>query len=218
VAGFQEFRLWLDAHADAGRRAGDDHIAGLQYEELRGVPDQMGHAEDHGLGRALLPRLVVDCEPHVEPLRVADLILGDEPRPQRAEALAALALAPLSAAALDLKTALGDIVGEAIAGDGLHRLVLGEIACAAADHDAELDLVIELGRALRDHRVIVRPADRARRLVEDDRLLRDRHAGFSGVIGIVEADGDEIADAADAWPEPRRAANERQLLWFELAQ
>src|SRR5215831_8644228 len=85
VAGFQEFRLWLDAHADAGRRAGDDHIAGLQYEELRGVPDQMGHAEDHGLGRALLPRLVVDCEPHVEPLRVADLILGDEPRPERTE-------------------------------------------------------------------------------------------------------------------------------------
>src|SRR5262249_35132978 len=41
VAGFQEFRLGLDAHADTGRRAGDDHIAGLQYEELRAVPDQM---------------------------------------------------------------------------------------------------------------------------------------------------------------------------------
>src|SRR6516225_3795095 len=111
----------------------------------------MGDPEDHGLGRALLPRLVVDREPHIEPLRVADLVLGDEPWPERAEHLAALALAPLPAAALDLKTTLGDIVGEAISGDGLHRLVLGEIASAAADHDTELDLVIEVGRALRDH-------------------------------------------------------------------
>src|SRR5262249_59341090 len=96
---------------------------------------------------------------HVEPRRVADLVFGDEPRRERTEGLAALALAPLPAAALDLKTALGDIVGEAIAGDGLHRLVLGEIARTAADHDAELDLVIELGRALGDHGVVVRPAD-----------------------------------------------------------
>src|SRR5262249_59318780 len=101
----------------------------------------------------------VDGEQHAAPLRVAYLVLGDEPGPERTEGLAALALAPLPAAALDLKTALGDIVGEAIAGDGLHRLVLGEIARTAADHDAELDLVIELGRALRDHGVCVRPAD-----------------------------------------------------------
>ena len=35
-------------------------------------------------------------------------------------------------------------------------------------------------------------------LVEDDRLLRDRHAGLGGVVGIVEPDGDQVADPADA--------------------
>ena len=31
-----------------------------------------------------------------------------------------------------------------------------------------------------------------------------RHAGFGGVVGVVEADGDEIADAGDAGADPRR--------------
>src|SRR5208282_1054370 len=147
----------------------------------------------HSAGGALLPGLAVDRQPHVEPLRVADLILGDQPGPERTESLAALALGPL-AAALELENTLGDVVGEAIAGDRLHRLVLGEIARTAADDDAELAFVVELGRALRHHGVVVRPANAARRLVEDDRLLRQWHAGLGGVVGIIEADGDEIAD------------------------
>ena len=31
--------------------------------------------------------------------------------------------------------------------------------------------------------------------------------GFGGMIGVVEADGDEIADVGDAGAEPRRAAH-----------
>ena len=81
-----------------------------------------------------------------EVLRVLDLVLGDEPRADRAEGLAALALVPLAAAALDLEDALGHVVAEEIAGDRVLRLVLGEIARALADDDAELDLVVELGR------------------------------------------------------------------------
>ena len=45
------------------------------------------------------------------------------------------------------------------------------------------------------------------RLVEDDRLFRDRHAGFRRVVGIVEADGDEIAHVADARAESRFAGD-----------
>src|SRR5262249_40922487 len=111
-------------------------------------------------GRALLPALAVDGEPHVEPLRVRYLVLGDEPRPERPERLRALALDPL-ARALDLEFALGHVVGATIAGGGLQRPALGEVARAAADHDAQFDFVIELGRALRDHGVVVRPADAA---------------------------------------------------------
>jgi hypothetical protein len=53
VAGFQKFRLRLEAQADAGRRAGDDDVARLQHEELRAVPDEVRNAEYHGAGRAL---------------------------------------------------------------------------------------------------------------------------------------------------------------------
>src|SRR5579863_1086260 len=218
VAGLEKFRLRLHSEPDAGRCAGDDDVARLEHEELRAIPDQVGDAEDHGLGRALLPGFAVDGEPHVESLRIADLVLGDEPGPERAEGFAAFTLAPLAAAARDLKITLRNVVGEAIAGDCLHRLGLGEVARAAADDDAELDFVVELGGFLRRHGVVVRPADAARRLVEDNRLFRNRHAGFGGVVGIIQADGDEIADPADARAEPRRAAHQRQLFRLELAQ
>ena len=83
----------------------------------------MAAIEDHGRGVAALALLAVDVEPHVELLRVLDLVLGDEPGAERAEGLAALALGPLPGA-LDLKDALGDVVGEAIAGDDVERVVL----------------------------------------------------------------------------------------------
>ena len=81
-----------------------------------------------------------------EVLRILDFVLGDEPWPDRAEGLAALALVPLAAAALDLEYALGHVVAREVAGDGVLRFVLGEIARALADDDAELDLLVELAR------------------------------------------------------------------------
>jgi hypothetical protein len=150
-------------------------------------------------------------------LRIADLVLGHEPRAERAEGLGAFPFGEL-ADPIELKDALGDVIGETVAGDRLHRLVLGEIAGAAADDDAQLDLIVELGRALGDHGVVVRAADGARRLVEDQRLLGKRHAGFSGMVGVVEADGQEIADLADAGADARGAAHERQFVGLELAQ
>ena len=41
---------------------------------------------------------------------------------------------------------------------------------------------------------------------------------FSGVVGIVKPNGDEIADLADARADARRAAHERQLVDVDLAQ
>src|SRR5579864_9663199 len=171
VAGFEELRR-LHAEPDAGRGAGDDDVARLHAEILRAGPDDVAAVEDHGRGIAALAFLAVDVKPHVELLRILDLVPGDEPRPEWAERLAALAFGPLPGA-LDLKHPLGDVVGEAIAGDRVERLVLRQVAGAAADDDAELHLPVELRRILRDHGVVVRPADAARRLVEDDRLLRD---------------------------------------------
>ena len=163
IARLQEHRSRLHAERDARRRAGDDDIARLHYEELRAVPDEMFAAEDHRTRVATLTALAVHVEPHVQVLRILDFILGDEPWSDRAEGLAAFALVPLTARTLDLEYALRHVVREEIAGDRVLRLVLGEIARALADDDAELNLVVELAGFARRDRVVVRPADAARR-------------------------------------------------------
>src|SRR5580693_1812024 len=216
IAGLQERRR-LHAQPDARRRAGDDDVARLQDEILRAAPDDVAAVEDHGRGVAALAFLAIDVEPHVQLLRVLDLVLGDEPGAEWAERLAALALGPLPGA-LDLKDAFGDVVGEAIAGDDVERLIFAQIAGALADDDAELDFPVELTGILRDDGVVVRAAQARRRLVEDDRLFGDRHAGLGGVVGIIQPDGDEIAHPADARPDPRLAFDQGQLGRIEFLQ
>src|SRR5215813_5580489 len=83
VADIEEGRR-LHAEADAGRRARRDDVAGQQREELRYVGNALRHREDHGRGASGLAALAVDVEPHAELLHVRNLILGDEPRAERA--------------------------------------------------------------------------------------------------------------------------------------
>ena len=74
-----------------------------------------------------------------------------------------------------------------------------------ADDDAELDFPVGfLGAAWQDH-VVVRSRDARRRFHEDHGLSRHGHVGFGRVIRVVQADGHELADAADARTETRRS-------------
>src|SRR5262249_19314748 len=123
-------------------------------------------------------------------------------RTDRSEGLAALALVPLAAAALDLEDALGHIVAKEIAGNGVLRLVACEITCALADDDAELDLPVELTRLARDDGVVVWTADAGWRFVENDRLFRNSHASLCRVVRVIKSDGNEVADVADAGTKP----------------
>src|SRR5690606_28929273 len=68
VAGLEPHRFGLHAERNAGRRPGGDHVAGLEHEELRQIPDEVRDAENHGFGRAALPRFAVHGRPHREPL------------------------------------------------------------------------------------------------------------------------------------------------------
>ena len=95
VAGLEVSAARLHAHAHARRRAGGDDVAGQQRHVARDVGDERGDAEDHRPRVAALPALAVDVEPHVEVLRILDLVGRHEPRPERSERVAALALAPL---------------------------------------------------------------------------------------------------------------------------
>ena len=95
---------------------------------------------------------------------------------------------------------------DAIAGDVIQRVGLADILRRLADDDAELDFPVGLLRAARDADIVVRADDGRGRLHEDDRLGRHGGAGLGGVVGIVEADADELADAGDTGAEPRLTA------------
>src|SRR5438067_11577950 len=162
VAWPEEFRR-LEAGADAGRRPGRDHVARIERHEMADIADDVVDPEDQIGGVAVLPPLAIDLGPQRQLAGVGHLVGGDQPRADRAEGVGALALGPLPAA-LELKFTLGDVIDEAIAGDVLWRVVHRDVARLGADHDAELDLVIGLFRALRDHHVVIGAADRGGRL------------------------------------------------------
>src|SRR5262249_34126598 len=79
----------LPAHADAGRRAGADHIARQQRHELADVADERRHVEDHVGGVAVLPRFAVDAQPEPQPLRIGNLVARHDERTERGERIGA---------------------------------------------------------------------------------------------------------------------------------
>nr|GEU28106.1 putative aminotransferase [Tanacetum cinerariifolium] len=219
VAFFQEARLRIP-HAHAGRRARGDHVARFQRHELRQVADDLRHREDHGGRVTGLHALAVHFQVQVEVLHVADVLGRDQPRADRAERVAALALVPLRAA-FELVRPLRHVVDHAVAGHVLERIVFRDVLRAGADDDPELHFPIGLPGPLGQHDRIVGARQRGDRLQEHDRLLGQRHLGFGRVVGVIEADADEFADMLDRHAEARRAAYQRQrggIDFFQLAQ
>src|SRR5882724_12928284 len=120
VAGLEELRRRLDAHAHAGRGAGAHHVAGGQRADVRQIRHQLLYAEDHRAGIAGLLALAVDVEPHSQILRILDFVRGHEPGAEWRKGVEALALRPL-AAMLELPFALGDVVADEVTGDMVQR-------------------------------------------------------------------------------------------------
>src|SRR3989449_7105398 len=81
-------------------------------------------------------------------------------------------------------------------------LLLGDEARRTADHDAQLDLPVQLLRAARPEDGLAGVQDRVRPLGEDRRLLGDRVARLLGVVPVVEADADELPRIGDGRVEP----------------
>jgi hypothetical protein len=102
-----------------------------------------------------------------------DLVLGDDPRADRAERVDRLGEgehAGLHLAALDV--AGGDVVEDGVPGDVVLGLVGPEELAGLADDDRELELVVEfLGQALGIDDGVVRADDRVDVLEEHDPLV-----------------------------------------------
>src|SRR5690606_15978960 len=144
-------------------------------------------AIDHGLGGAVLHGFTIDFEPHFQILRISNFILGHQPWAGGAESVAGFALGPL-ASALCLERTLGNIMDSAIACYIIECIFFADIFGGLADNNAQLNFPVGLFRTAWDDQIIIRANNGRSCLHENDRLWRNCHAGFGGVVSIVEAD------------------------------
>ena len=207
----------LLAEAYSGRGAGGDDVAGVEAHEVAEVADQVGDSVDHGGGGAVLVAVTVDFEPHAEVLGVGDFVGGDEPWADGAEGVCGLALDPL-AGAFELEGALGEVVDDAVAGDVGEGVGLGDVAGFLADDDAQFDFPIGLEGAAGEDDIVIGAADGGGGLHEEEGFGGDCHAGLGGVIGVVEADAEEFADAGDAGADAGVAGDDGQGVGIDAAE
>ena len=144
---------------------------GSSVKRVRAEADQLGDAEDHLRGVGVLQQLAVDLRGHAQVLRVVDL---DELGPERAEGVQALGAHPLDVG--ELQVARGDVVGDRVAADVGERVLLGDVARFAVDHDRQLDLPVDaLGQPAGDPDLVAVADHRRRELAEHERLGRRLH-------------------------------------------
>jgi hypothetical protein len=79
----------------------------------------------------------------------------------------------------------------------VERVVLGHAPGLRADDDAELGLVVDLGRLGRQHDGIAVADQRVGPLREQQRRLREVLAALGRVVAVVEPDADDLAGTRD---------------------
>ena len=156
--------------------------------------DERRDVEDHVRGGPVLPERAVHPASNPQCLWIGDLVCGDDPRPDGAERVEALAAQPLVAEP-ELGVARGDVVGAAVPGDVRKRAVLGDATATRADDHAELGLVIEVVDLARTHDIVERSAHGRRQLGEEDRTRRDVVAELLRVLCVVPAGADDLPGA-----------------------
>src|SRR5205823_4474284 len=209
IPGLEIEGLRLLPETDPRRRAGGDEVSGLEREEAADIADERGHTEEHRARIAGLHTLTVYIEPQVEILHVSDLIARDEPRTDRAKRVTAFALVP-GAAELQLELALRDVVDQDIACDVFQGSIFFDVLLGRSNDHNELDLPVGLVRVPRNHHIVARSLQTAAALHEDHGLGWNGCIRLHRVVGIIQADGDELAGAHAGRAQPRTAWDRRQ--------
>lgn len=138
-------------------------------------------------------------------MRVAALV-SQHPGTKRAKGVAALAFVPLPGAAL-LELAFGHIVDRAETGYVCHCVGFVHIFGGAADDDAQLDFPVRLVRAAR-YSIASKGPDTELMALRKESALEH---GCGGVVGVVQAHADDLADAAHA--VTRSVLRKAQCIW-----
>ena len=150
-------------------------------------------------------------------MRVGHFVGGNEPRTQRPERLARLALQPLPVA-LHLEAAFGHVVANAIPSHIGHGVFFFDVARTFAHHERDLQFPIHAIGALGIDDVVERARDRVAELVEQNGLGWDVLASLTRMISIVEPDRYKAPGSRDWRPKPRSGRGKRQRIWIERAQ
>jgi hypothetical protein len=145
-------------------------------------------------------RDAVERGAHLERRQLADLVERHQVRPEREEGVEALG------ARQEARVALQDVLGGHVddrhdARDRAQRLVLAEVAAAATDDQPQLGLAGGALRLRRQHDLVARPDDGGRGLHEGGGLVGPALAEVAGVLGVVEADAEDLARVAQRRPD-----------------
>ena len=191
-------------HDDRGARgrAGEDHVAGLEGEQLRQVGHQATEGEQQGVAGVLLHELPVHPGAHAQGGRV-DRGRVDQVRSERREAVAALR-AHVRSRVGGSQVVQAEVVRR---GDGCHVLpavVGGDAPRGLADDERDLALEGEQLGARGAFERLAGCRERRRGLEEVARLGR-RSPPLRGARGVVEVHGDDLAgsDTGDGHGRPR---------------
>src|SRR5271156_618238 len=182
-----------DAHLDrvAGRERPDprgssrgDHVAGKQRHHLRYPMNYSIGGKEHLAGVSELLALSVN-------MRFdgggSDDPFGFDERADGAESVEALAARELNVAYLEV--ASRDVVQASVAENVAAQIFSGGRPIARfADNDGEFAFVIHALRDGWNQNGFIRPDHRARRLQENQRLLRNFVAKLGGMLGIIPSD------------------------------
>ena len=191
-------RLRFLTFPDAWRRSGNDEIARLQRHVTADIGNRLRDSEDHGLRIARLFAFAIDVEKHVQVLRVRYLVRGHKPGADRTEGVVSLALAPLRAALLLVET-FGNVVDEYVAGNVGGNFFFRNMRSAMANDHAQFHLPIRMRGVGRQYDIVVRAGKARYGLHKGDRLRRNGKAGFARVVGIIQADSDDLWNAFDRY-------------------
>jgi hypothetical protein len=103
-------------------------------------------------------------------------------------------------------------ITQAVARDVLQGAILGDVDAALADDHGQLDLPVHVAAVGQHADRIVGSGEAAGRLEEGDRALGRLGAGLGGMVAVVQADADDLAD-----PVERHAQAGRPLDMAEAA-
>ena len=108
---YLEKRRWLHGRPYPARRARENQITRLQRHRTAEMGNLIEDVENHMPSVGVLPGFAVDRTCQLEPLRVAELVGGDDPGTDRCMGIERLSQNPLRS--VQLPVAYGDVVADA---------------------------------------------------------------------------------------------------------